>query len=110
MHRRRERIGVTLIDLARLAGINRDTVAAIEEGKGFRRDSLTKIERALTELEVEHGLGPIEAPEEESPRATRNVVITLGEGRGRVVVEGPVEDLVELEAAAERLFRLGESH
>lgn len=103
--RRRERLGLTIGELAELAKVNRDTVSAIENGQGFRRDSLTKIEKALLAEEEEAGLAPIDgpaAPGEVEPQS-RPVVINLD--GGAVVVEGPIENLEALIAAAERLRR-----
>jgi transcriptional regulator with XRE-family HTH domain len=48
---RRARLGIDVKPLAELAGVNRDTLAAIEAGQGFRTSSLGKIKRALEQLE-----------------------------------------------------------
>jgi len=58
---RRERLGLDKGRLASDAGVSRDTLAAIERGHGFRRSSLTKIERVLEGYEVESGLLPLRA-------------------------------------------------
>lgn len=111
VRQRRERLGLTQAQLGEEAGgegtpIHRNTIRAIEDGLSGNRAKLAAVLRALDDLEREAG---IDASAGDEPDRPRNVVITLGEGRGRVVVEGAIEDLVELEAAAERLFRLGES-
>ena len=66
--RRRERLGLDIYELADEAGVNRETVSAIEKGKGFRRASLTKIENALDRLETEAGLNA--PPRESEPPQT----------------------------------------
>ena len=55
---RTERLGISDSQLARESGVNRDTIAAIKGGQGFRRSSLTKIEAALERLEQEAGMEP----------------------------------------------------
>lgn len=52
---RRERLGLDKKELAELAGVNRNTLAALEAGESFNRSTLTKVERALQELEDEAG-------------------------------------------------------
>jgi len=94
-------------ELADAAGVSRDTLAAIESGQGFRRASLTKIERALDAAEEEAGItAPPPMRQEPQDAAGRVVVIRLPTpGGGQIVVEGPVGDLDALEAAARRLLR-----
>lgn len=53
---RMDRLGINDSELARESGVNRDTIAAIKRGQGFRRSSLTKLETALSHLEEEAGL------------------------------------------------------
>lgn len=53
---RMERLGISDSELAREAGVHRDTIGAIKQGQGFRRSSLTKLEKALDGLEREAGL------------------------------------------------------
>jgi transcriptional regulator with XRE-family HTH domain len=88
---RRERLGMGKRELADLAGVSRDTLAAIEEGQGFRRSSLTKIEQALANIEEEAGFdAPPLAPQDSGPRlATFDV---SGEGGFHIIVSGPIED------------------
>lgn len=101
--RRRERIGMTISDLAERSQVNRDTVSAIEHGKGYRADRLTAIHHALDDLEEEMGLGPIE----DDPAAEPRVAVFKIEGSrgGRVVVEVPVEDADRLLDTVLRLRR-----
>lgn len=53
---RRERLGMTKVDLAREARVARTTLNALERGEGVQRSTLTKIERALERLEEEMGI------------------------------------------------------
>lgn len=67
-------------ELAREAGVNRDTVAAIERGQGFRRSSLTKIEKALDAIEEESGIHtppPVPQPVEFEVRIEGEPAITV---------------------------------
>ena len=88
---RRERLNMSKLELAGLADVSRDTLAAIEDGLGFRRSSLTKIEQALDAAEQEAGItAPLPAAREDAPRlATFDV---SGEGGFHIVVSGPIED------------------
>lgn len=99
---RRERLGVDKRHLAAEAGISRETLAAIEGGQGFRRTSLTKIERVLDRLEEEAGM--TEQPPAPT-NAPRMVVVRIKSEHGEVVVEGPVEDIATLRAEALALLR-----
>lgn len=81
---RMERLGISDSELGRLAGVNRDTIAAIKKGQGFRRSSLTKLEKALDGLEREAGY---DAPRVE----TTEFEFRLGPGEDPmvIVVRGP---------------------
>ena len=105
VRRRRERLGMSKGELADAAGVNRDTLAAIESGEGFRRVSLTKIERALLTAEQEAGLDAPPAVKPEPTSAPRMVVVRIKSEHGEVVVEGPVEDIATLRAEALALLR-----
>jgi transcriptional regulator with XRE-family HTH domain len=101
---RRERLGIDKIDLAKEAGVSRDTLAAIEAGEGFRRSSLTKLEQALSRLEEEAGISSpphVEEPHERFVEFTVNGLY----GAESVVVRGPVEDREALLEMVERLMR-----
>ena len=108
--RRRERLGMHKNELADAAGVSRATLAAIEGGEGYRRASLTKIERALAEAEAEAGMTappreePV-APTERRRRQSDVVIVRLKNDAGEVAVEGPVEDLAALQAAATAMLR-----
>lgn len=82
--RRRERLGWNIGELADAAGVNRDTVSAIEAGEGFRRSSLTKIENALQSAEDEAGIS--------APPAPAAGLVEIEVDGDRIVVRGPVTD------------------
>lgn len=102
---RRERLGIGKKALAELAGVNRNTLAAIEGGESFNRTSLAKLERVLDDLEEEAG---IDAP----PRAaatdeSKMVKFRLDGlyGVRSLVVEGPIEDKEGLLEIVQELMR-----
>jgi transcriptional regulator with XRE-family HTH domain len=104
---RRERLGMHKGELAESAGVNRDTLAAIEAGEGFRRVSLTKIERALDVAEAEAGIDtppPAAAPSDQP--GPRMVSFRIGGlvGDVNVVVEGPIDDIDKLRETVELLL------
>lgn len=87
---RRERLGLDKRHLAADAGISRETLAAIEGGQGFRRTSLTKIERVLDKLEAMAGLDAPPAAPASDQGSSSMVTFRLGKLTGDVdvVVEG----------------------
>lgn len=96
---RRERLGMHKIELAKEAGVSRDTVTDIESGKGFQAATLAKIERALEQAEEEAG---IEAPP--LPAAETGLIEFEVEG-DRVIVRGPVADKDALVEMVAKLIR-----
>lgn len=92
---RRERLGMSQAELAREAGINRDTVAAIERGQGFRRSSLTKLEKALDAVEEEVG---IDVPPRPKESLVEFEVRIAGEPEITVIArgEGAQDEIVKL--------------
>jgi transcriptional regulator with XRE-family HTH domain len=70
-------------------------------GEGIRRMSPTKTERALAGAEPETGISAHSPAQDTAPHI---VVVRLKNHAGEVVVEGPVEDIATLEAAAQRLI------
>lgn len=101
---RRERLGIGKKELAEEAGVSRDTLAAIEDGRNFRRASLTRIERALSKLEEEVGFS---APPP-TPGAADDLIEFRVEGvygARAIIVKGPVRDIAELEASVDRIMR-----
>lgn len=98
--RRRERLGITKVALAREAGVTRETLAALEDGRGHRSDTLAKVRRALDELEE----GGFTAPPREPEPGVIEFELTDGYGI-RVVVKGPIADADALERSVARLVR-----
>lgn len=110
-YERRQRLHMSQDEVATEAGVNRDTVGAVESGKGSPA-SRRKVDDALTRLEQQAGLGPIEedrAPEPQDDDAAPAGFIRFKVegvyGAKALVVEGPVENLPELEAAVDRIMR-----
>lgn len=96
--RRRSALGVTVKALAERAGVDRGRLAAIEDGASARDATIGAIEKALTALEEE-----LSGPYDESPRL---VTFRLSGDFGvDLVVEGPVDNLAELEESVERLIQ-----
>ena len=102
---RRERLAMGKRELAEMAGVSRDTLAAIEAGEGFRRSSLTKIEAALDAAEAEAGYEapPVSVKAEEQDLVEFRVEGVLGVQA--VVVRGPVRDVREFEGSIARILR-----
>lgn len=98
---RRERLKLNKSDLAREAGVHRDTVTDLEAGKGFQAATLAKVDEALARLEEEAGLTA-------TPRQSNPAVVEFevsGDFGVRVVVRGPISDAEALERSVERLVR-----
>jgi DNA-binding XRE family transcriptional regulator len=80
-------------ELAELASVSRDTLAAIEEGQGFRRSSLTKIEQALNRIEEESGIDALPIEQRDAgPRLATFDIASEGDVPLHIVVSGPIED------------------
>lgn len=98
---RRIRLGLSVSALARRAHVDRDTLTRAEEDEGGTRPTtVSAIERALSELEQEMGMT--------DPESTGNVVrfVVRGiYGAEALVVEGPVENIAELERSVDRIMR-----
>jgi DNA-binding XRE family transcriptional regulator len=104
---RRDRLHMTQDELAKEAGVNRDTVGSVESGQGSL-GSRRKIDDALTRLEHDAGLPPIGAavPMPATSEAPHLIEFEVtGDFGVRVVVKGPVENAAELEASVVRLIR-----
>lgn len=103
---RMDRLGITDSELSRESAddgprVDRATVAAIRKGQGFRRDSLTRLERTLDRLETEAGL---DAEEPSAPAERTTFTARSGDAEVTVVVEGPVTDREALEASIVRML------
>lgn len=96
---RRERLGIGKRPFAEMAGVNRNTLAAIESGGGFHHATIAKIERLLTDLETEAG---IHTPAVES---TEEGLVEFEVSGDRIVVRGPVADADQLARMVAKLIR-----
>lgn len=98
---RRVALGYSKVKFAEEVGVNRDTLAAIEAGKGYQAETLAKILRGLDALEAEAGYGA-------APRSPAEPSMIEFEVSGdlvgvRVVVRGPVGDMAAMEETVARL-------
>lgn len=75
---RRERLGMTKVELAREAHVARTTLNALERGEGVQRSTLTKIERALDRLEEEMGVSAPPVPDDSLDLVTLEVQLPDG--------------------------------
>jgi DNA-binding XRE family transcriptional regulator len=107
---RRNRLGASKQGLARLAGVDRGTLANIEAGGHYSRDSYKAVSDALSQLEEETGVG---AP---PPAALTNgngglIEFELeGDFGVRAVVRGPIADAEAVERAAARFVERIRAH
>lgn len=107
---RRERLGASQGEVADQAGVNRDTVGAVEHGTASNR-SRRMVEDGLTAMEAEAGLPPFGQPlvERVAPVAGAVGLIRVKvpnlHGGQSLVVEGPVDDPEALAAAVDALMR-----
>lgn len=98
---RRLQLGLSVSALARKANVYRDTITSVESGgDGTRETTYAVIERALDELEEEMGPDPQPPPS----RVVRYIVKNVY-GAESLVVEGPVENIAELERSVDRFLR-----
>lgn len=117
---RRLRLEMTQEQVAAEAGLNRDTVGAVEAGKGGSK-SRRQLSEALKRLEDEghfppltvseedpearQAETPVPAPSADQPRPMVRFTVEGVYGAKALVVEGPVENVAELEAAVDRIMR-----
>jgi transcriptional regulator with XRE-family HTH domain len=107
---RRTRLGKSVKALAERAGVDRGRLAAIEAGSvaNVRPATIGAIERALDDLEQEAAAADAALP----PGAHRigdpadDLIEFTIEGTGgiRAVVKGPIRNMEELQAAAQKLI------
>lgn len=102
IQRRRKALGLDIIDLATRAGVDRGNLARIEadEVQRPRQSTIHAIETALTALEEEVS-GPYDRPEPAPHMVTFRVHGNFGVD---VIVEGPVENLRELQQSVKELL------
>lgn len=103
IHERRTKLGLSVKALAALAGVDRGRLAAIEDGASARSGTYGAIHAALDKLEEEMS-GPYDAAP--APAAEQHTVTLRASGNFGVdvTVEGPIADIVELEASVIRLI------
>lgn len=98
---RRVRLGLSRAALAKRAHVDRDTLRSLEEGHdGVRETTVGAVERALNELEQEIGMNDPERIGQVVRFVVRGVY-----GADALIVEGPVENIAELEASVDRIMR-----
>lgn len=101
---RRERLGMTITQLAEAVDVPRSRLSQVENGKGNPRgDTYGKIERGLDRLEERYGMNDPEVITHEGRPALVKYTIQ-GNFGVQAVVEGPVENIEELEASVARLI------
>ncbi|MFC7726181.1 helix-turn-helix domain-containing protein [Nocardioides sp. GCM10028917] len=107
---RRERLGASQEDVADQAGMNRDTVSAVEHDNSSAK-SRRLVADTLTRMEDDAGLPPYEQPlvEDVAPvkgaaRLIRVEVPGLN-GAAALVVEGPADNPEALAAAVDAIMR-----
>lgn len=107
IRRRREALGLSASRFAELAGIDRDTLARLEDGVGKTRGTtIAVVERTLDDLEDEAGEGEPPARNHNRPEpAVVRFVVKGVYGAESLVVEGPVENIAELERSVDRIMR-----
>ncbi len=109
IHRRRLAIGISVAELARRAGIDRGRLSALEAGEKVRDTTLAAVVRTLADLEHELGMNEPSQVVPAKVAAERPNVIRFEVqgvyGAKALVVEGPVENIAELEAAVDRIMR-----
>jgi transcriptional regulator with XRE-family HTH domain len=102
---RRVKMGISVKELAMRAGVDRGTLSSLEADDDRVRDTtIAAIERALDLLEQEMGMDAPGPDEEKAPGLVR-FEVTGVYGADALVVEGPVENLAELEAMIDRIMR-----
>ena len=107
---RRERLGASQGELAEQAGVNRDTVSAVEHGVASAK-SRRLVTDTLTRLEEEAGLPPYGEPmvERVAPLDGASGLLRVEvpglHGGQAIVVEGPVDNPEALAAAVDALMR-----
>lgn len=98
IRKRRERLGMSVRALAAEAGVDRASIASAESGKGVRATTLHAITSTLDRVEEEVS-GPYDS---ESNVVTFRLKGNFGVD---VTLQGPVDNLDELEASVTRLIR-----
>jgi transcriptional regulator with XRE-family HTH domain len=99
---RREHLGMTASDLAKLAGVDRGKLRKFESGEDAPSERwINGVERALESFEVEAGHEVGEGAKEAEPiRLTFHGIYGIGE----IIAEGPADRPDELVAAVSKLL------
>lgn len=111
MRQRRTAMGLSVKALAEHAGVDRGRLAVLEEGGNVRLTTVSAVLRALDDLEHEMGMdvpSVVEAPAASDDQPTPGFIrfkVDGVYGARALVVEGPVENIAELEAAVDRILR-----
>lgn len=101
---RREQLGLTKSKLAALAGVDRETLAKIEDGQTVMPAKLAQVLAALDRREHEYGMDTTAAPTEE-PTVEQISFTVAGDFGVTVTVKGPIGDRLELEASVANIIR-----
>ena len=102
VRQQRVAFGMSRNELADRAHLDRQTLRRVEEGvDGVREISVAQAERALAEFDAEVSPPPGDAAEEGVVRFKVEGVY----GARSLVVEGPVENIADLEASVDRIMR-----
>lgn len=102
--RQRLALGMSKSELAKLAHVDRATLDRIESGRGGRDTSLAAVERALADFDAEVSPDPSVVSSEDQSAVVRFVVRGVY-GAEALIVEGPVENIADLEASVDRIMR-----
>lgn len=103
---RREHLGMTVSGLAKLANVDRGKLAKFEEGDDAPTERwINGVERALDGFEAETGHEPGEVERKATAPGLIRFTVEGVYGAKALVVEGPVDNIAELEAAVDRIMR-----
>lgn len=100
---RREDLGADIAEVAEEAGYSREWVGKILSGQAGSDKALRKVARALDALEAESGRGRL-VPKVPGANLVKFTIHGVY-GAAEVIVEGPVENMEELQAAVDKLLR-----
>lgn len=99
--------GMNMNDLAKISGVSRQTIARAESGHPSVEElTYARLERALSDFEEETG-ADIAMTVRDTNGTSGLVKFTIHGvyGAAEVIVEGPVENMAELQAAVDKLLR-----
>lgn len=104
---RREHLGLSASALTKLAGVDRGKLRRFEDGEDLPSERwINSVERALDAFEHETGHEPAEGVKAaEREAGFIRFTVEGAYGAKALVVEGPVANLPELEAAVDRIMQ-----